>query len=158
LSLHGYDWSSPFIPTQSIHHFEEFIMNKNSAIPLPNHFNNQPAQWPLLFLIPVTRYVKRQRASNSPQYHRPEKAVTHHTGPTGNNHPLFQRITGTITTARNRAWISLKRAGRWFTRLLVKWLLLPLAIAACVSMIDASPAELPVDYYGIEVAVQMEHQ
>ena len=34
--------------------------------------------------------------------------------------------------------------------LTVKWCLLPLAIAACFSMVDVSPAELSVDYYGVE--------
>ena len=131
-------------------------MDTNSAIPLPNHFTNQPAHWPLFYLIPETRYVKRQRAANSPQYHRPEKVVTHHNGSPSMKLPYFQRITGKITAARNRAWLSLKRAGRRFTRLLVKWCLLPLAIAACFSMIDASPAELPADFYTIEETIQIE--
>jgi hypothetical protein len=33
---------------------------------------------------------------------------------------------------------------------LLKRVLSPLANAACFSMIDASPAELPVDYYAVE--------
>jgi hypothetical protein len=33
---------------------------------------------------------------------------------------------------------------------MVKWCLLPLAIAACFAMVDVAPAELPVDYYIIE--------
>jgi hypothetical protein len=35
---------------------------------------------------------------------------------------------------------------------------LPLAIAACFSMIDATPVEIPADYYTIEEAAQMELQ
>jgi hypothetical protein len=50
----------------------------------------------------------------------------------------------------NKAWASLKQAGREAIRKLVKWCLLPLAIAACFPMVDVSPAELPADYYVIE--------
>jgi hypothetical protein len=62
----------------------------------------------------------------------------------------YQRCTQKLTAAREKAWASLKQAGREDIRKLVKWCLLPLAIAACFSMIDVSPAELPVDYYAIE--------
>ena len=69
---------------------------------------------------------------------------------TSNKQTYYQRCIQKITTARDKAWASLKRLGREVARTLVMWCLLPLAIAACFSMVDVSPAELPVDYYGIE--------
>ncbi len=69
---------------------------------------------------------------------------------TSKKQTYFQRCIQKITTAKNKAWMALKHFGREVTRKLVKWCLLPLAVAACFSMIDATPAELPVDYYSIE--------
>jgi hypothetical protein len=66
------------------------------------------------------------------------------------------RCTQRFTAARTKAWLSLKRLGREVTRKLMKWCLLPLAIAACISMGDVSPAELPVDYYAVEEVALIE--
>jgi hypothetical protein len=70
----------------------------------------------------------------------------------------YQRCIPGITTARKKAWLSLKHFGRQVVHQLVKWCLLPLAIAACFSMIPATPADFPADYYGTEEVVQMEQQ
>jgi hypothetical protein len=67
-----------------------------------------------------------------------------------------QRCIQKFTATREKARASLKRLGREVARKLVKWCLLPLAIAACFSMVDVLPADLPVDYYTIEEAVLME--
>ena len=61
-----------------------------------------------------------------------------------------------FTATQDKAWASLKHLGREVARKLVKWCLLPLAIAACFSMGDVAPAELPEGYYAIEEAVQIE--
>ena len=67
--------------------------------------------------------------------------------------PYLQRLIHNFASARHRAWLSLKQFGREVIHKFVRWCVLPLAIAACLSMIDATPAEMPVDYYGIEDAV-----
>lgn len=73
---------------------------------------------------------------------------------TSNKQTYYQRCIQKITTARVKAWASLKNLGREVARVLVMWCLLPLAIAACCSMVDVSPAELPVDYRAVgEVAM-----
>ncbi len=131
-------------------------METQTAIPNPTRLTEQPIHWPLFFRLPQTHYVKRQRAANSPQYYpRPKAEVTHYEA-TSKKQTYYQRCTQKLTAARNNAWASLKQAGREAIRKLVKWCLLPLAIAACFSMVDVSPAELPVDYYDIEEAALME--
>jgi len=128
-------------------------MNTQTAIPQPNRLTDQPTPWPLFYLLPQTHYVKRQRAANSPQYIPTPRAEATHYVATSKKQTYYQRCIQKITTARTKAWLSLKRLGREVARKLMKWCLLPLAIAACFSMIDAAPAELPADYYTIEDAV-----
>ena len=99
--------------------------------------------------------MKRQRAVNAPQYYPSKKPTTADYEATSKKQGYYQRCIQKITTARNKVWASLKRLGREVARTLMKWCLLPLAIAACLSMIDATPAELPVDYYAVENAVLM---
>ena len=77
-------------------------------------------------------------------------------GVTSKKQTHYQRSIHGITIARKKVWLSLKRFGRQVVQKLVKWCLLPLAIAACFSMINATPAELPVDYYAIGEAVLIE--
>jgi hypothetical protein len=131
-------------------------MNTQTAIPLPEQVTDQPTHWLPLYLLPLTHYVKRQRAANAPEYYpRPKAEVTHYEA-TNKKQGYYQRCTQRFTTARNKAWTSLKQAGREAIRKLVKWCLLPLAIAACFSMIDAAPAELPEGYYAVEEAMLIE--
>jgi hypothetical protein len=141
-------------PTTNI--IKEFIMSTQSALPLPALLTDQPNHWPLFYLIPRTHYVKRQRAANSPQYNpRPKAEVTHYET-TSNKLTYYQHCIQKFTATRDKVWTSLKRLGREVARMLMKWCLLPLAIAACFSMIDVSPAELPVDYYTVEDPVLIE--
>jgi hypothetical protein len=129
-------------------------MNTQTATPQPNRLTDQPTHWPLFYLLPRTHYVKRQRAANSPQYNPRSKAEVSGYVATSKKQTYYQRCIQKIATARNKAWASLKRLGREVARMLMKWCLLPLAVAACFAMVDVSPAELPVDYYGIgEVAM-----
>ena len=94
--------------------------------------------------------MKRQRAANSPKYiPRPKAEVSDYVA-TSKKQGYYQRCTQRFTAARNNAWVSLKRLGRAVARMLVKWCLLPLGIAACFSMVDVSPAELPEGYYAVE--------
>jgi hypothetical protein len=127
-------------------------MNTQTAIARPNRHTDQ-TDWPRLYFLPLTHYVQRQRAANSPQYHPRPKAEVSAYRATSKMQTYYQRCIQKITAAREKAWLSLKRFGREVARKLVKWCLLPLAIAASLSMIDVSPAELPVDYYAIEDAV-----
>jgi hypothetical protein len=135
---------------------KEFIMNTQTALPRPALLTDQPSHWPLFYLLPLTHYVKRQRAANSPQYNPMPKAEVTHYEATSKKQTYFQRCIQKITAAREKAWLSLKRLGREAIRKLVKWCLLPLAIAACFAMVDVSPAELPVDYYAVEEVALME--
>jgi hypothetical protein len=129
---------------------KEIIMSTQTEIPLPEQFTNQPTHWPRLYFLPQPRYVQRQRAANSPQYNpRPQAEVSHHKTQS-KRLSYLQRGIQRLTAARNKAWASLKHLGREVARKLVKWCLLPLALAACFSMVEVSPAELPVDYYVIE--------
>ena len=128
-------------------------MKTQTALPAPHQLLDQPTDWPLFYLLPQTRYVRRQRAANSPQYHPWKKPVTADYWATSRKQTYYQRCIKGITTARRRAWLALKQFGREVIRKLVKWCLLPLAIAACFSMIDAAPAELPAGYYTVEDAV-----
>ncbi len=84
----------------------------------------------------------------------PKAEVTHY-GATSKKQTYYQRCIQWATNARNNAWASLKQTGREAIRKLVKWCLLPLAIAACFSMVDVLPAELPEGYYAIEYAVHV---
>ena len=130
-------------------------MNIQTATPQPTQLVDQPTDWPLFYLLPPTGYVRRQRAANSPQYHpRPKAEVSGYVA-TSNKQTYYQRCIQGITTARDKAWLSLKRLGREVAHMLAKWCLLPLAITTCFSMVDATPAELPVDYYAVEEAVLM---
>jgi hypothetical protein len=69
---------------------------------------------------------------------------------TSKKQTYYQRCTQKITATRDKAKASLKRLGREVARMLMRWCLLPLVIAACFSMVDVSPAELPEGYYAIE--------
>jgi hypothetical protein len=131
-------------------------MNTHPAIPRPNQLTDQPTHWPLLYFLPQTHYVKRQRAANAPEYYPRPKAEVSDYEATSKKQTYYQRCIQRITTAREKAWESLKRFGREVARKLVKWCLLPLAIAACFSMVDVSPADLPVDYYVIEEVAMIE--
>jgi hypothetical protein len=111
---------------------------------------DQPTNWPRLYLLPQTHYVRRQRAANSPQYIPWPKAEVSDYGATSKKQTYFQRCIQNITATRDKAWASLKRLGREVARMLTRWCLLPLAIAACFSMVDVSPSELPEAYYAIE--------
>ena len=125
-------------------------MSTQTAKPCPTQVTDQPTHWPLFYLLPQTHYVKRERAANSPQYILKPQAEVSGDVATCKKQTYCQRCIQKITTARNNAWASLKRLGREVTRKLVKWCLLPLAIAACLSMVDVSPAELPAGYHSIE--------
>lgn len=118
-----------------------------TAIPQPHPLTDQPTGWPLFYLLPQTRYVRRQRAANAPHYHAPRGTVVAHYVATSKKQTYYQRCIQGITTARRKAWMALKRFSREVVHKLVMWCLLPLAIAACFSMVDAAPAELPADYY-----------
>ena len=70
------------------------------------------------------------------------KAEVRHYASTGRKPSYLQRGINRLIAARRRVWLSLKRFGREVVHWLVKWCLLPLAITACLSMADVSPAEL----------------
>ena len=131
-------------------------METQTALPRPNRLTDQPTHWPLFYLLPQTHYIRRQRAANSPQYNPMPKAEVTHYEATSKKQTYCQRCIQNITATRNKAWAYLKQAGRKAIRKLVKWCLLPLAIAACFSMVDVSPAELPEGYYAIEEVVLIE--
>ena len=129
------------------------IMISQTALPHPNQLVDQPTLWPLFYILPLTHYVKRQRAANSPQYYpRPKAEVSGYVA-TSKKQGYYQRCIQKFTATRDKAWLSLKRLGREVARTLVRWCLLPLAIAACFSMVDVAPAELPVGYAVGEVAM-----
>lgn len=129
---------------------KETIMLTQTAPPLPHTLTDQPTGWPLFYLLPQTRYVRRQRAANSPQYHPWKKPVRADYRATSKKQTYYRRCIKGITTARRRLWRTLKRLGRDVVHKLVMWCLLPLAIAACFWMLDAAPAELPADYYAVK--------
>jgi hypothetical protein len=122
-------------------------MSTQPATPRPTLFTDQPTHWPKLYFLPETHYVKRQRATNAPEYNPRPQPATPDYRPTSKKPSYLQRCTAKFTAARNKAWLSLKQFGREVIHKLVKWCLLPLAIAACFAMVDVAPAELPVDYY-----------
>ncbi len=125
-------------------------MVTQTALPQPHPITDQPNGWPPLFTLPQTRYVRRQRAANSPQYHPWKKPVRTDFGPTSQQQTYYQRCIKGITTATRRVWMTLKHFGRQVVHMLVMWCLLPLTVVVCFSMIDAAPAELPADYYTVE--------
>jgi hypothetical protein len=138
-----------------ITNIEDSMMNTKVETPLRHQLTNQPSTWPWLYLLPQTHYVKRQRAANSPEYdYRPQPVKTD-SGPTSKRPSYLQRGINKLAAARNKAWLALKRFGREVIHCLVKWCLLPLAIAACFAMVDVAPAELPVDHYTIGEAALM---
>jgi hypothetical protein len=119
-------------------------------LPCPTPLTNQPTTWPTLYFLPPTHYVKRQRAANSSEYNpRPQPAMPDY-GPTSKKPSYLQRGINKLAAARNKAWLALKWFGREVIHKMVKWCLLPLAIAPCFAMVDVAPAELPVDYYTSE--------
>ncbi len=131
-------------------------MYEQIALPQPTRLTDQPTHWPLLYLLPRTHYLKRHRAANAPQYiPRPKAEVSGYVA-TSKKQGYLLRCTQRFTVARDNAWASLKQAGRKAIRKLVRWCLLPLAIAACLAMVDVSPAELPVDYYTFEEVAMIE--
>jgi hypothetical protein len=137
-------------PTPIFFQQKALIMNTQPAIPCPTLLTNQPTTWPLFFVLPQTHYVKRQRAVNSPEYRpTPIPAVPDY-GPTSKQQSYLQRCTHHFSAARNKAWLALKRLGREVVHSLVKWCLLPLAVAACFAMVEVAPAELPAGYYTVE--------
>jgi hypothetical protein len=139
-----------------LHHtIEKLIMNTRTATTCPTRLTDQPAQWPKLYFLPKTGYVQRQRAANSPEYNpRPQPAMPDY-GPTSKKPSYLQRGINKLTAARKKAWLAMKRLGREVIHIMVKWCLLPLAIAACFAMVDVAPAELPVDHYTIGEAALM---
>jgi hypothetical protein len=125
-------------------------MNTQTVAPLQRQLVDQPTNWPRLYFLPKTHYVQRQRAANSHQYNPiPQAAICEHRV-INKNGSYLQRIINKLTAARNRAWLSLKAFGREVVHSLVKWFVLPMAIAACLSMMAANPAELPEDYFKAE--------
>jgi hypothetical protein len=131
-------------------------MITQTATPQPTWLIDQrPANWPLFYLLPLTHYVKRQRAANAPEYYPRPKAEVSDYRATSKKQTYYQSCIQKITAARDKAWASLKRFGREVARMLMRWCLLPLAIAACFSMGYVSPAELPDGYYAIEDAVHV---
>jgi hypothetical protein len=131
-------------------------MNSQTVVPQKNRLIEQPTNWPLLFLLPETHYVRRRRAANSPEYSpTPLAEVLQHRSH-GKRLSYLQRVTHYFSSAKHRAWLSLKQFGRELVHKLVRWCVLPLAIAACFSMLDATPAEMPGSYYDVEKMVQIE--
>jgi hypothetical protein len=54
-------------------------MSTQTAIPQPTRLTDQPTHWPLLYFLPQTHYVKRQRAANAHEYYpKPKAEVSHH--------------------------------------------------------------------------------
>jgi hypothetical protein len=99
--------------------------------------------------------ARSQRAQDRVKGHDKTAIKATHYVATSKKKTYYQRGIQKITAARNRAWASLKQAGREAIGKLVKWCLLPLVIAACFAMVDVAPAELPADYYSIEDAVHV---
>ena len=130
-------------------------MITQTAIPHPAPLTDQPTTWPRLYFLPQTHYVKRQRAANAPEYSPTPKAEAKHYVATSKKQSYYQRCIQRLTAARKKAWLVLKHFGRKVVHALVKWCLLPLAIAACFAMVDVAPAELPVGYYTIGEAALM---
>jgi hypothetical protein len=129
-----------------------------TATPQSKSLINQPTSWPLFYILPQTHYVKRQRAANSPQYdYRSSDLMTNYE-PANRKLSFLDRCRNRIITAKNKAWISLKQLGRKIVHALVKWYILPLTVAACFSMIDALPAELPESYSNVESATQVQQR
>jgi len=128
---------------------EVTIMISQTAIPQQNRLIDQPTNWPLLFLFPTTHYVRRRRAANSPEYTPPPIAEVLQYESDSKKLPYLQQVIYNFSAARHRAWLRLKQFGRKVIHKLVRWCVLPLAIAACFSMIDATPAEMPDGYSDI---------
>ena len=126
---------------------KETIMNTLPARHCPARLTDQPTTWSRLYFLPPTHYVKRRRAANSPKYYTEPRTAAPENRPARNKQSYLQRCTHRLTAARKKAWASLKRLGRKVVHKLVKWCLLPLAIAACFAMVDVAPADLPVEYY-----------
>ena len=118
-------------------------MKSQTAIPCAIPLDDQPTNWPLLVLFPNTHYVRRRRAANSPEYTTKPLPAMPDYGPTRKKQSYLQRGIDKLVAARKQAWLSLKRFGRKVVHSLVKWCVLPLAIATCFSMAEVSPAELP---------------
>jgi hypothetical protein len=130
-------------------------MKTQTATPQHTLLTDQPTTWASFFLLPQTHYVKRQRATNSPEYYPSKNPVMDDYGVTSKRPSYLQRGINKLAAARNKAWLSLKQFGREVIHKLVKWCLLPLAIAACFAMVDVAPAELPVDYYTVDSTVHV---
>lgn len=127
----------------------------HSTSPKPKALIEQPTSWPLFYTLPQTRYVKRQRAVNASQYdYRPQASATHYVAQS-KRLSFLQHCRNRIANARMKIWISVKLAGRRFVHKLIKWCILPLSIAACLSMVDALPAELPDSGFNVDYAVQI---
>lgn len=128
-------------------------MNTHNPILLPNQLIDQPINWPRFYILPKPRYIKRQRAANSPDYHYKPKVVGPEYGTTSKEPRYFHRLIHRLTAARMRAWISVKRFVRALIRNLIIWNLVLLTIAACFSMMRGSPAGLPDNHRHIENAL-----
>ena len=131
-------------------------MKSQTAIPCAIPLDDQPTNWPLLVLFPNTHYVRRRRAANSPEYTLMPMIEALRYESDSKKLPYLQRVAHSFTSARHRAWLSLKQFGREVIHKLVRWCVLPLAIAACFSMADVAPAEIPEGYYDGEAVVLQE--
>jgi hypothetical protein len=120
-------------------------MRTQTVNPQPRQLTDQPTTWPGLYFLPETHYVRRQRAANSPDYHFKPKPVMLNYRPTRKKQNFLQRQIDKLVAARNRAWLSQKLFGHEVVHSLVKWCILPPAIAACFSILAASPVELSVN-------------
>jgi hypothetical protein len=117
-------------------------MKTNTVTTQSHQLIDQPTSWPLLYLLPQTHYVRRHRAVNAHEYSPRPKAEVFGYVATSKKPSLLQRGINRLTAARNKAWLSLKQLGREIVHALVKWCVLPLTIATCLSIVAAMPAEL----------------
>ena len=125
-------------------------MKTQTAIPQRNRLINQPTNWPRFYILPQTHYVKRQRAVNSPHYKSQKSTVDTAHGTTSKKQTYLQRGINKLKAAGSQAWLSLKLFGREVVHSIVKWCILPLAIVASFAMLEAEPAELPMEYHTVE--------
>ena len=116
-------------------------MNPNHARPMADQLENQPANFPTFYLIPETHYVRRQRAANSHIYQRPT-ATTTSTPSSITSLPYLQQQIAQFQEAAAKLTVEFKAGMRIVASRLCRWLLLPLAILACLVIAEATPAEL----------------
>jgi hypothetical protein len=82
---------------------KDSMMNTKVETPLRHQLPDQPTRWPTLYFLPQTRYVKRQRATNAPEYNpRPQPAAPDYRL-TNKKQSYLQRCTAKFTAARRKA-------------------------------------------------------